>query len=125
MSSNGPDEVERWCDHLDADQREQVQRLRELIRTAHPGLDEAIRWGRPTFTAKANWHHWICAVAASRRGVQLVFHKGALLRDPVGLLSGENRYTRETPAARALAHCDAVAALLREAVERQEEVLES
>jgi hypothetical protein len=125
MSSRGLDEVERWCDRLDADQREHVHRLRELIRTAHPGLNEAIKWGRPTFTANANWHLWICAVAVSKRGVQLVFHKGALLRDPVGLLSGENRYTRETPATRALAHRDAVAALIREAAERQEDTLET
>jgi hypothetical protein len=56
--------------------------------------------------------------------VHLVFHKGALLRDPAGLLRGDNRYTRETPVADALTHRDELAALLREAVERQEDVLD-
>ena len=36
MPSNGPDEVERLC---------------ELVRAAHPGLEEAVKWGRPTFAA--------------------------------------------------------------------------
>jgi hypothetical protein len=86
------------------------------------GLDEAVKWGRLTFTAENDWHHWVCAVAASKSGVNLVFHKGSLLPDPADLLIGDGKYTRQLPAKQALATPDEVATLIREAVARQREM---
>jgi hypothetical protein len=37
--------------------------------------------GRLTFTREGDWHHWICAVSATKNAVKLVIHKGALLAD--------------------------------------------
>lgn len=65
-----------------------------LVREA-ASLDEAVKWGRLTFTVDQNWHHWLCAVAATRAGVALVFHKGALLPDPTRLLDESDGYTRQ------------------------------
>ncbi len=95
--------------------------LVSLVRST-AALDEAIKWGRLTFTADNDWHHWVCAVAASKAGVNLVFHKGSLLPDPHGLLTGEAKYTRQLPAKQALTTPDEVATLIREAVAHQREM---
>lgn len=82
-------------------------------------FDEAVKWGRLTFTVNGDWHHWVCAVAATRSGVAVVFHKGALLSDPAKLLSGGGKYIRQVGAARALAEPEQVAGLVRDAVAHQ------
>ena len=92
--------------------------LTELVR-AIADLDEAVKWNRLTFTAGGDWHHWVCAVAATRKGVNLVFHKGSLLADPAGLLVGDGKYTRQIPAARAIGAPDDVAGLVRDALAHQ------
>jgi len=92
--------------------------LADLVR-ATATLDEDVKWNRLTFTAGGDWHHWVCAVAAGRKAVNLVFHKGSLLADPAGLLTGDGKYTRQVPAARALAAPDEVAALVRDALAHQ------
>jgi hypothetical protein len=92
--------------------------LTELVRGVAT-LDEDVKWNRLTFTAGGDWHHWVCAVAATRKAVNLVFHKGSLLADPAGLLTGDGKYTRQVPAARAIAAPDEVAGLLRDALAHQ------
>jgi hypothetical protein len=92
--------------------------LAELVR-ATSDLDEDIKWNRLTFTANEDWHHWVCAVAATRKAVNLVFHKGSLLADPGGLLTGDGKYTRQVPAAQAIAAPDDVARLVRDALAHQ------
>jgi hypothetical protein len=101
----------------------QIEDLARLVRDAHPGLDEAVKWRRLTFTASGDWHHWLCAIAASASGVSLTFHKGALLPDPAGLLRGAGQYVRHVPHDAAVAHPAEVRALLREAVAHQKEML--
>jgi hypothetical protein len=117
-------EVEGWLRTLPDARRLEAQALAAQVRRAVPALDEAIKWGRLTFTASADFHHWVCAVAASKKDVRLVMHKGALLDDPAGLLEGDGRYVRQLPYERATRNGDAVAALLREAVARQREMLD-
>lgn len=97
--------------------------LAELVRGT-AALDEDVKWGRLTFTAAGDWHHWLCAVAATGKGVQLVFHKGALLTDPAGLLTGEGRYTRQIPAKQALVTPNEVTALVRDAIAHQKDMLD-
>jgi hypothetical protein len=105
--------VDEWLSaHPDA--KPLVALVRETTR-----LDEAVKWGRLTFTVDENWHHWVCAVAASRGRTALVFHKGALLDDPAGLLSGDGKYIRQLDAEMALAAPDNTAGLVREAVAHQ------
>jgi hypothetical protein len=55
---------------------------------------------------------------------QLVFHKGALLEDPAGLLAGERRYLRQAPYDRLVADPEAVTALVRRAIARQTDMLD-
>ena len=122
MNTTRPRDVRDWLAKLPAERQEQAERLAELVHAAHPGVQEALKWRRLTFTVDGNWHHWLCAVAASK-AVSLTFHKGALLDDPAGLLEGDGRYTRQVPYERAAERPEAVIALVRDAVEHQEDML--
>ncbi|PZF80966.1 DUF1801 domain-containing protein [Jiangella anatolica] len=118
-----PGQIDVWLDHLPADRRDEAVQLADQVRAAAPELDEAIKWNRLTFTAGGDWHHWVCAVAATKRAVSLSFHKGSLLDDPDGLLTGDGQYLRGVSHARAHAEPAAVAALVRQAVARQKDML--
>lgn len=107
------DEVKEWIGRMPPDQREQVEWLAGKVHEAAPGADEALKWRRLTFTVGGDWHHWVCSVTASKRGVDLVFHKGALLEDPSRLLHGDADYVRSVPFEEALAEPEAVLALIR------------
>jgi hypothetical protein len=102
----------------------QIDELADLVRGAAPELEEAVKWHRLTFTAGGDWHHWVCAVAASSKGVSLMFHKGALLDDPAQLLRGDARYVRQVPHAAAVEHPKEIAALLHEAIAHQKDMLD-
>jgi len=56
--------------------------------------------------------------------VSLVFHKGALLDDPAGLLEGEGRYLRQVPHDKAAKDPGAVTGLVRQAIARQTDMLD-
>jgi hypothetical protein len=118
-----PRDVEDWLRKWRPDQREQVEWLAGRVHAAAEGITEAVRWGRLTFTVFGNWHHWLCAVGVTARGVNLVFHKGSLLDDPAGVLEGDNRYLRQVPHDQAAADPDAVTALVRQAIVRQTDML--
>lgn len=119
-----PSEVEDWLGQRAEPERTQAESLAMLVHAAGPEVEESVKWGRLTFTANQNWHHWLCAVAATKRGVTLMFHKGALLDDPERLLRGEGRYLRHVPHERAAGNPAAVTALVRQAVERQREMVQ-
>jgi hypothetical protein len=70
-----------------------------------------------------NWHHWLCAIGVTKRGVNLMFHKGALLADPHGRLRGDGRYLRQLPYEEAAAHPEDAPELVREAIAHQTELL--
>lgn len=115
-------EARAWLDRLDAERREQAEWLAERVAESVPGVEAAIKWKRLTFTVDGDYHHWLCAVAAAGAGVRLVFHKGALLDDPAGLLTGDGRYLREISYAAAADDPEALTALLRQAAERRTEM---
>lgn len=83
-----------------------------------------MKWRRLTFTASGNWHHWLCAIAATSNGVSLMFHKGALLDDPARLLRGEGRYLRQVPHPEAMAHPGEIGDLVHQALARQTDMLD-
>lgn len=125
-----PHQIDDWFAQLAPDRRDEAQALAEQIRAATGELDggglaEAIKWNRLTFTAGGDWHHWLCAVSVTPRAVSLMFHKGALLDDPDGLLRGDGQYLRSMPFGRAQQRPDAVTALLRQALSRQTDMLDS
>jgi hypothetical protein len=105
---------------LDEQARATVERLIDLIFDVLPDVPHERKWGRPTFTRERDWHHWICAVSATKNAVKLVIHKGALLADPRSVMEGEGRYSRAI-AFRSPEQIDAdvLAPILREAAVRQ------
>lgn len=118
-----PAEATEWLNRHD-EHRTEVDDLAALVHAAGGDLDEAVKWNRLTFTAGGDWHHWLCAIAVTTRGVNLMFHKGALLDDPARLLRGEGRYLRQIPHAQAVEHADRVTALVRDAIAKQTDMLD-
>ncbi|MDX6276757.1 MAG: hypothetical protein QOJ72_885 [Nocardioidaceae bacterium] len=67
-----------------------VDRIRELILGAEPGIDEEAKWrkasnpdGVPTFSSSGI----ICTLEVYKDKVKLTFAKGASLADPAGLFN--------------------------------------
>jgi hypothetical protein len=118
--------VEEHLPDLDQTRRTTAERLIEVILGELPDAQHQRKWGRLTFTRAGDWHHWICAVTPTRHAVKLVLHKGALLDDPHEAMEGAGRYTRAI-AFRAPEEIDPelVAPLLRQAADRQTEMLPS
>jgi hypothetical protein len=118
--------IDRHLPDLDDVWRSTVERLIEVILGELPDAQHERRWGQLTFTRKGDWHHWICAVSATKKAVKLALHKGALLADPHGAMEGNGRYTRIIPF-RTPDEIDAavVAPILRQAADRQTEMLPS
>lgn len=116
--------VQAWFDGLDEHVRAPAEELATIIRAADSRLEHAVKWGRLTFTVGGDWHHWLCAVAATKKGARPVFHKGVLLDDPGRLLTGWGRYVREVPGELARQHADAVAALVGSAITHHTDLLD-
>ncbi len=103
--------------------RSTVERLVDLIFDVLPDVQHDRKWGRLTFTLGSDWHHWICAISATKTAVKLVLHKGALLADASGVLVGEGRYLRSIPfSSPEEINVDVVAPILCEAAARQTEM---
>jgi hypothetical protein len=102
-----------------------VEEVAALVSGVDPRLTQAVKWGRLTFAVDDNWHHWLCGIAVTSKRDSLVFHKGVLLDDPERLLTGTGRYVRQLPLAGARQHPDAVARLVRSAIEHETDSLES
>lgn len=100
-------------------QGEQVDWFTAAVAEAVPDAESATKWKRLTFTLDGDWHHWLCAIAESKAGVRLVFHKGALLDDPDDLLRGDGEYVREVAYDDAVANRDALQKLLRQAADKR------
>jgi hypothetical protein len=118
-----PTTVDDWIEQWPTESQVQVRWLAEHVHAADTRIAAAIKWHRLTFTVDDNWHHWLCAIAVTKRGVNLMFHKGALLADPHARLRGEGRYLRQLTYADAVTHPGDVAELVREAIAHQTELL--
>lgn len=119
-----PPDIEDWVGQWPTDQQGQIRWFAERVGAADARITEAIKWRRLTFTVDGNWHHWLCATAVTKRGVSLMFHKGALLDDPDLLLRGEGRYLRQVPFEDAVENPGGITGLVGEAVAHQSDMLE-
>lgn len=84
-------EVDAWFEGYDNPQKAGVQRVREIVLGADPRVGECIKWQAPTFTYKGNIASFF---PKSKKHVSLMFHQGASLPDPSGLLEGEGDVSR-------------------------------
>lgn len=71
-----------------------VAAIDAAIRVAAP-LDSAVKWRQLTYGVGGDFHHWICAIAVTRKQVTVNFHFGALLGDPEGAFrQGTSKFMR-------------------------------
>ena len=82
--SRNPD-VDAWFDRYDNPQKDLVQAVREVILDTDERVTEAIKWQAPTFMFQGNIASFF---PKAKRHVSLMFHTGASLPDPDGVLEG-------------------------------------
>ena len=71
--------------------RETIRAIRAFVARTAPGLEETVKWGNGCWVG-ANGP--VAYVYADTGFVQFGFFRGAMLRDPQGLLEGKGAYVR-------------------------------
>jgi hypothetical protein len=90
MGTRNP-EVDAWFERYENPQRELVQAVREAVLDADERVTETIKWQAPTFMYKGNIASFY---PKTTKHASLMFHRGADLDDPDGLLEGEGDVSR-------------------------------
>lgn len=90
MGERNP-QVDSWFATYDNPQRELVQAVRQVVLDADDRVTEAIKWQAPTFIYKGNIASFY---PKTKTHASLMFHRGAALDDPDGLLEGEGDVSR-------------------------------
>jgi hypothetical protein len=83
--------VDAWFDRYDNPQRDLVMAVREAILDADERVAETIKWQAPTFMFRGNIASFY---PKATKHASLMFHRGAELPDPTGLLEGEGDVSR-------------------------------
>lgn len=84
-------EVDAWFDRYDNPQKDLVGAVRRVILAAEDRVTETIKWQAPTFVYRGNIASFY---PKSKTHVSLLFHTGASLPDPHGLLEGSGDTSR-------------------------------
>ncbi len=91
MSDNHDPAVEAWFADYDNPQADLVRAVREVVLATDPRVSEAVKWKAPTFVYRGNIASFY---PRSKQHVSLMFHTGASLPDPAGLLEGDGDTSR-------------------------------
>ena len=83
--------VDAWFETYDNPQADLVQQVRTAILDASADVTEAVKWQAPTFVYRGNIASFY---PKSRSHVSLMFHQGASLPDPTGILEGTGDVSR-------------------------------
>ncbi|MGR0318970.1 DUF1801 domain-containing protein [Agromyces sp. ZXT2-3] len=83
--------VDAWFEQYDNPQRDLVMAVRDAVLEADDRVTEAIKWQAPTFVYRGNIASFYPKAKAH---ASLMFHRGAELPDPDGLLEGEGDTSR-------------------------------
>jgi len=70
---------------------DEINRVREIILSVDDKIEETIKWSSPTFMYKGNIASYYMN---AKKLVSLMFHTGASVPDPHGLLAGEGSTSR-------------------------------
>ena len=90
MATRNP-EVDAWFERYENPQRDLVQAVREAVLDADERVTETVKWQAPTFMYKGNIASFY---PKTTKHASLMFHRGAMLDDPDGLLEGEGDVSR-------------------------------
>jgi len=91
VSDNRNPEVDAWFEGYTNPQKPLVEAVRRTILDADERVTETIKWQAPTFMYCGNIASFY---PKSKEHVSLMFHTGASLPDPTGLLEGEGQTSR-------------------------------
>lgn len=106
-------DVDAWFARYDNPQKELVQAVREVVLGADDRVTETIKWQAPTFMYQGNIASFF---PKATKHVSLMFHTGASLPDPDGILEGDgdvSRVVKIADAADLAAKTDSLRALVR------------
>ena len=112
--------VDAWFESYDNPQKDLVLAVRDVILRADPRISETIKWKAPTFVYRGNLASFY---PRTTKHVALMFHTGANLPDPTGLLEGSgdtSRVVRFADQTDLLAKADALRQLVREWIRSKE-----
>ena len=84
-------EVDTYLEKKNHPLTAEIQAVREIVLSADAKIEECIKWSSPTFTYKGNMASFFMN---AKKAVSLMFHKGALLPNKSGLLSGDGKEGR-------------------------------
>jgi len=70
---------------------DEIQLVRKIILGSDARMQETVKWSSPTFMYKGNMASFFMN---AKKFVSLMFHKGALLDNPQGLLVGDGKEAR-------------------------------
>jgi len=106
--------VDDYIATLSPEQAALVRALRDLVRAAAPGVEEAVKWSQPVFSQGGP----VCYIKANKKHVNFGFWWGARLDDPTGRLEGSGDKMRHVKV-RAAEDIDAegFTAMVRQALE--------
>ena len=109
-----PDAVDAYMERLDHPLKIEVQAVRTLIKGVDPRITEQVKWNAPSFSYKG---YLATFNLRPTHHVHLVWHNGAILQDPAGLLEGrypDRRMTYFTSMAEVEAKRPSMEALVRQ-----------
>ena len=83
--------VDDWFDNYDNPQKDNVQRVREIMLGADDRVTESIKWKAPTFEYKGNIASFY---PKAKKHVSLMFHQGAKIPGEHPILEGDGDTSR-------------------------------
>jgi len=119
MSGNRDSVVDAWFEKYDNPQKDLVQAVRQVILDTDTRVSEAIKWQAPTFMYRGNIASFYPKTTTH---VSLMFHTGASLPDPAGVLEGDgdtSRVLRIQDHDDLIAKTDAIRGLITSWIERK------
>jgi hypothetical protein len=90
MDNRNPD-VDAWFERYDNPLKDLVQQVRDAVLGSDERVTEVIKWQAPTFVYKGNIASFF---PKAKKHVTLMFHQGASIDDPSGLLEGDGETSR-------------------------------
>lgn len=96
-----------------------AEQLRVFVRAQAPHSSETLHvgWRVISFGVSADEPHKFCAIAPHANWVNLQFHEGAALRDPMNLLEGTGQSMRHVKVQSAADLSEALSSLIHEALD--------
>ena len=76
---NNTEEVDAFMAQLDHPLKAEVQAVRDIIKGANPAITEHIKWNAPSFCY--NGDDKVTMNLHSKDSIQLIFHRGAKVKD--------------------------------------------